>query len=206
MDGLGPMFLGTSRNTWCWIRDRTTLLLAVRTGHLGPTVFCPTDLGRSWQEATRLPASATGDPSQRSLNAVFWLAQGHSQRARCFVRRRFAARGSSGTEDGGDTWDPVSGWNDHTLWETWAVARREHARRVDAPLGDDPRSAHLYIGLSAGGVFESVDGGADWQPLNAGCLCDVPPDPEPEFARPVSPLIRAAAGPSLPTEPLRYLP
>ena len=40
---------------------------------------------------------------------------------------------------------------------------------------------HLYIGLSGGGVFESVDGGTDWKPLNAGCRRDFLPDPEPEF-------------------------
>jgi hypothetical protein len=29
-------------------------------------------------------------------------------------------------------------------------------------------------------VFESVDGGANWAPLNAGCAADFLPDPEPE--------------------------
>jgi len=46
----------------------------------------------------------------------------------------------------------------------------------------DPRDPnHLYLGLSGGGVFESVDGGADWAPLNAGCAADFLPDPNPEY-------------------------
>jgi hypothetical protein len=46
----------------------------------------------------------------------------------------------------------------------------------------DPRDPqHLYVGLSGGGVFESVDGGDDWAPLNAGCRADFFPDPFPEF-------------------------
>ena len=46
----------------------------------------------------------------------------------------------------------------------------------------DPRdAAHLYLGLSGGGVFESTDGGADWHPLNQGCAADFMPDPDPEF-------------------------
>jgi hypothetical protein len=46
----------------------------------------------------------------------------------------------------------------------------------------DPRDpAHLYIGLSSGGVFESVDRGANWAPLNQGVLALFAPVPDPEF-------------------------
>jgi len=37
-------------------RDRRTLLLAARTGHLGPTIFRSADGGKRWQEAERPPA------------------------------------------------------------------------------------------------------------------------------------------------------
>src|SRR4030095_12212382 len=37
-------------------RDRKTLLLAARTGHLGPTVFRSQDLGATWTEAKKPPA------------------------------------------------------------------------------------------------------------------------------------------------------
>jgi photosystem II stability/assembly factor-like uncharacterized protein len=164
-------------------RDRTTLLLAMRTGHLGPTVFRSKDLGRSWKEATRPPAFATGDPLQRSLNAVFWLTPGHSSEPDVWYAGG-SPQGLFRTEDGGDTWEPVSGWNDHKLWETWAewpVENTPDGSMLHSVIVDPRDPAHLYIGLSAGGVFESVDGGADWQPLNAGCLVTFAPDPEPEF-------------------------
>jgi len=46
----------------------------------------------------------------------------------------------------------------------------------------DPRDPkHLYIAMSSGGVFESVDGGADWKPLNRGVRADFLPQPTPEF-------------------------
>src|SRR5271168_4890854 len=52
----GPHFLG------CIIhhmvldpRDRKTLVVACRTGHLGPTVYRSSDLGKSWLEAERPP-------------------------------------------------------------------------------------------------------------------------------------------------------
>ena len=37
-------------------RDRKTILMAARTGHLGPTVFRSKDGGKTWKEATRPPA------------------------------------------------------------------------------------------------------------------------------------------------------
>ena len=37
-------------------RDGRTLLLAAKTGHLGPTVFRSSDFGRNWTEAKSPPA------------------------------------------------------------------------------------------------------------------------------------------------------
>src|SRR5437764_5308968 len=37
-------------------RDRQTIMMAVHTGHLGPTIFRSTDMGQSWQEASKPPA------------------------------------------------------------------------------------------------------------------------------------------------------
>src|SRR5262245_47338952 len=39
-------------------RDRRTMLMAARTGHLGPTVFRSADAGKTWKEASRPPAFA----------------------------------------------------------------------------------------------------------------------------------------------------
>jgi hypothetical protein len=39
----------------------------------------------------------------------------------------------------------------------------------------------MYIGMSGGGVFESVDKGSDWHPLNKGCAADFLPDQNVEF-------------------------
>ena len=180
----GLMFLGhVVQHMMLDPRDRKTLLLAMRTGHLGPTVFRSTDFGRSWHEATRPPAFATGDPLGRSLNAVFWLTPGHSSEPGVWYAGG-SPQGLFRTEDSGDTWEPVRGWNDHALWETWAewpVENTPDGSMLHSVIVDPRDPAHLYIGLSAGGVFESTDAGNDWHPLNAGCLATFFPDPEPEF-------------------------
>src|SRR5882757_4829841 len=53
----GPHFLGNMvHHVMLDPRDRRTLLLAAKTGHLGPTVFRSLDFGRTWKEAAKPPA------------------------------------------------------------------------------------------------------------------------------------------------------
>ncbi len=73
--------------------------------------------------------------------------------------------------DGGDTWEPVSGFNDHPQYRLWMGGEQDGT--PDGPklhsIIVDPRTpAHLYVGMSSGGVHESVDGGRRWTPLIAG--------------------------------------
>jgi hypothetical protein len=181
----GPMFLGHIANHLVLDpRDRRTLLLGASTGHLGPTVFRSTDLGRTWKEAGAPPAFPAGDSLGRSVNAVFWLTPGAASEPGVWYAGG-EPQGLFRSEDGGDTWTPITGWNDHPRWPEWAVwppidgtpsGPLLHSVNVDPR---DPR--HLYIALSSGGVFESIDGGADWKPLNGGVEANFLPDPEPEF-------------------------
>lgn len=180
----GPLLLGhVIQHAMVDPRDRTTLLVAARTGHLGPTVFRSTDLGATFTEASRPPAFTTGDRLERSVRSVFWLTPGHADEPGTWYAGG-SPQGLFRSEDGGDTWAPVDGWNDHPMWEAWCEWPEEntpdgsmlHSVNVDPR---DPR--HLYLGLSAGGVFESTDGGADWAPLNQGCHALFAPVPDPEY-------------------------
>ncbi len=66
-------------------RDRKTLLLSTRTGHLGPTIYRSTDRGRTWKEATKPPAYPKVPEAQSSggekgwvVDHTFWLTPGHA--------------------------------------------------------------------------------------------------------------------------------
>jgi photosystem II stability/assembly factor-like uncharacterized protein len=164
-------------------RNGTRLLAASSTGHLGPTVFRSDDLGASWNEATRPPAFRTGERLQRSVDKVFWLTPGHADDPDVWYAGA-VPQGLFRSDDGGDTWDPVDGWNDHPMWETWAEF--PHQGTPDGAMLHsvivDPRDPHhLYVGLSSGGVFETVDGGSDWHPLNRGVEAEFLPDPDAEY-------------------------
>lgn len=182
----GPAFLGhIVHHAVVDPRDRRTLLLATRTGHLGPTVFRSTDFGRSWQESTKPPAftKATDGRKSNVVEQVFWLTPGHADEPRVWYAGT-SPEGLFRSEDGGATWQPVSGWNDHPKWVRWTgdMAQRNPDGSPVHSILIDPRDArHMYFGTSSAGVFESRDQGATWDILNTGMRADFNPDPFPEF-------------------------
>ena len=165
-------------------REPDRILMAARTGHLGPTVFRSADGGETWTEASRPPAFRAGDVHGRAVRHVFWLTPGPPDEPGMWYAGA-SPQGLFRTGDHGDTWEPVDGWNDHPDWATWAEWPDVEGTPDGSMLHSiniDPRDRrHLYIGLSGGGVFESTDGGADWHPLNGGCAADFLPDPEVPF-------------------------
>jgi hypothetical protein len=178
-DLTGPQYLGhVIHHIVQDPRRAEVLLLGAKTGHLGPTVFRSTDRGRSWQEASRPPAfrpAAAGEPA-RAVDSVFWLSPGHAAEPDSWYAGSSPA-GLFRSEDAGDTWVPVAGFNDHPMRPLWAPGLGTPGGELLHSVLIDPRDPkHLYVGISIGGVFESIDGGKDWQPLNQGCAADFLPD------------------------------
>lgn len=180
----GPHFLGhIAQHVVLDPRGSGRMVAAMKTGHLGPTVFWSDDMGASWNEATRPPAFHTGEALGRALTTVFWLSPGHASEPGVWYAGG-SPQGLFITDDGGQTWAPVDGWNDHPLWSTWAEWPEQNTPDGSMlhSINVDPRDpGHLYVGLSSGGVFESTNRGADWNPINRGCLAGFNPDPDIEF-------------------------
>ncbi|MGZ5080420.1 MAG: glycosyl hydrolase [Usitatibacter sp.] len=182
----GPHFLGQVVNhALIDPRDGRTLLAAVKAGHLGPTVFRSEDFGASWREASAPPAFPKAAPGEtgESVSHVFWLAAAHAKEP----GRWYAGTSPQAlfvSDDAGRNWKGVAGFNQHPDRRKWIGGLQEappdggtlHSINVDPsnPL-------HLYMGCSAGGVFESRDRGATWAPLNRGCAADFLPDPKAEY-------------------------
>ena len=188
----GPHFLGNIvHHIMLDPRDGRTMLMAAKTGHLGPTVFRSTNFGKTWKEAAAPPAfpkaPAQGSEGQKGLvvDHVFWLTPGHASEAGVWYAGT-SPQGLFRSEDGGETWASVSGFNDHPMRLTWIGGLGDGT--PDGPKMHsvivDPRDAnHMYLGMSGGGVFESTDKGADWKPLNKGSRADFFPDPLPEYGQ-----------------------
>jgi photosystem II stability/assembly factor-like uncharacterized protein len=169
----GPHFLGhIVSHLLLDPRDGRTLLAAVRTGHLGPTIFRSTDLGRTWKEAARPPAfpKVPKGETGRVVDHNFWLTPGHGSEPNAWYVGT-SPQGLFRSEDGGVTWSPVDGLNDDPGIRK-ALGGLQDAPPDGAKLHSvivDPRDArHLYLAMSSGGVHESTDGGRSWSPLVQG--------------------------------------
>jgi hypothetical protein len=169
----GPHFLGHVINHLVLDpRDGRTLLAAAKTGHLGPTVFRSTDLGRSWKEAASPPAFPKAPEGERGrvVDHTFWLTPGHASEPNAWYAGT-SPHGLFRSEDGGVTWQPLAGLNDDPQYRTWMGGPQDgtpDGPKLHSIIVDPRDAAHLYLGMSSGGVHESVDGGRSWAPIVQG--------------------------------------
>ncbi len=174
----GPHFLGHSiSHLQLDPRDGRTLLAAAKTGHLGPTVFRSTNLGRSWKEARQPPAftqpisaQPAGGLPGRSVDHTFWLTPGHASERDSWYAGT-SPQGLFRSEDGGVSWTPLPAVNDDPQLREWMGSVQDGT--PDGPklhsIIVDPRDpSHLYFAMSGGGVHESRDGGHSWNTLIKG--------------------------------------
>ena len=168
----GPHFLGHIINHMMLDpRDGKTLLAAAKTGHLGPTIFRSTNLGRTWKEAAQPPAFApTGDKKGRAVDHTFWLTPGHISEPNVWYAGT-SPQGLFRSEDGGITWAPFSSINDDAQYRKWMGSVQDgtpDGPKMHSIIVDPRDSKHLYFGMSGGGVHESVDGGKTFKTLLQG--------------------------------------
>ncbi|WP_240745838.1 MULTISPECIES: glycosyl hydrolase [Cupriavidus] len=198
----GPTFLGhTIHHIVQDPREPSRMLMAARTGHLGPTVFRSADGGRNWTEATRPPAfdKAPEGETGRVVDHVFWLTPGHASEPGAWYAGT-SPQGLFRSTDHGATWESVPGFNNHPMWRNWTGGEQDgtpDGPKMHSVLVDPRDKRHLYIGMSSGGVFESTDAGADWKPLNRGSLALFLPDPNPEYGQDPHCVLQHPANPDI---------
>jgi hypothetical protein len=169
----GPHFLGhIIQHMVLDPRDGRTLLAAAKTGHLGPTIFRSTDLGKTWKEAKRPPAfdKATDGKPGRTVDHAFWLTPGHASEKDVWYAGT-SPQGIFRSEDGGVTWTSFSKINNDPTYIEWMGSVQDGT--PDGPklhsLIIDPRDPkHMYMAMSGGGVHESLDRGVTWKPMLDG--------------------------------------
>jgi len=174
-------------------RREGTMLAAVRTGHLGPTVYRSTDGGKTWKESEKPPrfrakedyanSALDADDARRNgltLDHVFFLAPGHVTQAGVW----FAGASPIGlfkSEDDGVSWDGVAGFNDNPLLAKWCynfAPGTPDGPKCHSVQVDPANSKRILVGLSGGGLFLSADEGASWRPVNGGVAMDFAPPKE----------------------------
>jgi photosystem II stability/assembly factor-like uncharacterized protein len=170
---------------------RTGILWAAADhGHWGAKLYCSADEGQTWTEkpAPRYPEGEiiTGgfpgeDPvrGQPAVLSYIWcIIPGPADRpGRIYIGTE--PGGLFQSDDNGESFQLVRGLWDHPSRDNWFGGGRDKPGLCALVI--DPRdSDHLYADISVGGVFESRDGGASWEPRNKGLNACYLPDPYPE--------------------------
>ncbi|MDH5579974.1 MAG: glycosyl hydrolase, partial [Betaproteobacteria bacterium] len=173
----GPHFLGHIVNHLVLDpRDGKTLLAAVKTGHLGPTIFRSTNLGRTWKESARPPAFAKvadgpdGKKNGRTVDHTFWLTPAHANEPKVWYAGT-SPQGLFHSGDGGESWELFSSINDDPQFRDWMGSVQDgtpDGPKLHSILVDPRDPAHLYFSMSGGGVHETLDRGRTWTPLVHG--------------------------------------
>jgi len=166
-------------------RDNRTMLMATRTGHLGPVIMRSTDRGRTWAESKLPPAFAKAPEGQagRAVDHTFWLSPGLPSQPGVWWAGT-SPHGLFRSQDGGVTWSGIEGFNRDLVGRIGTIGQETPDGAVTHSILVDPREPkHLYVGLSGGGSFESRDGGASWRALNRGVAATFLPDKDPEIGQ-----------------------
>jgi photosystem II stability/assembly factor-like uncharacterized protein len=153
----------------------------------GPAVWKSTDLGETWTHSSQGLAYQAGE---QPIKTVWSLAPG--------VGRLYAGVEPAGlfrSDDGGQTWTHIAGLRDHPSrpdWQPGGGGLILHSL-VLHPQDDK----QIWVGISAGGVFHTADGGETWEARNRGTRADFLPEGQnyPEHGQCVHCLVMAAGMP-----------
>ena len=132
----------------------------------GPAVWTSIDLGASWTHSSQGLAYPTGE---QPIKTVWSLAPCGG--------RLYAGVEPAGlfvSDDGGQSWAHVAGLRDHPSRPDWQPGG---GGLILHSLVRHPRDEkQIWVGISAGGVFYTADGGETWEARNRGTRADFLPD------------------------------
>ncbi|GAB3782439.1 WD40/YVTN/BNR-like repeat-containing protein [Nocardioides ungokensis] len=171
--------------------ERPRLLAGSSSSWLGPQVRRSDDLGATWQEtpggAVRFPEGAGA-----TVERIWQLVPG-AEPGVVFAGTEPGAVFRS--DDGGSTFALEQALWDHPHRPQWAAGFGGQAFHTVLPHPTDPRS--VTAALSTGGVYQTSDGGASWEPRNQGIRAEFLPEGQqyPEFGQCVHKITRHPARP-----------
>ena len=152
----------------------------------GPAVFRSPDLGETWTHSSAGLTYGEGGPD---VTRVWNVTPAHGA-----VYAGVEPAGLFRSDDKGATWTEMAGLRAHPSRPEWQPGNGGLICHTIIAHPADP--GHLWVGISAVGVFETTDGGVTWATRNTGVRADFYPGPAPEFGQCVHKVAMAAGKPA----------
>lgn len=130
----------------------------------GKHIYRTRDHGRSWQALREIPRHHAGEDAS-SIRHLWGIAPGADSEPQT-VYASIEPPGLFVSHDSGESWQALPAFNEHPSRASWSPAKGGLA--VHSICVDPRDRRRLYVALSAGGVYRSLDGGRSFAPVNRG--------------------------------------
>lgn len=185
-------YVDDRNNTW-WVG------LAHR--HWGEKLQRSTNQGKSWEDikSPKYPLNAKLGSGKPAVLKKIWCIHhaGFDQPNGIWLGTE--PGGLFYSKDNGDSFELVENlWNHPSRKDEnqWFGAGRDHPF-IHSIVVDPRDSKHLFIAVSCAGVFETKDGGINWQPKNKGLIAAYLPNPDVEVGHDPHMMIACDANPDV---------
>jgi photosystem II stability/assembly factor-like uncharacterized protein len=157
--------------------------------HFGPGLRASDDFGKTWTDKgnVHFPADAGA-----SLKRVWQIVPGRADEPEVlYCGTEPAALFES--RDGGESFSLVRGLWNHPHRAKWQPGGGGLGLHSILPHPADARQ--MWVAISTGGVYRTVDGGRSWRTAHKGVRAQFLPDPHPEFGQCVHKIARHPSRP-----------
>jgi photosystem II stability/assembly factor-like uncharacterized protein len=167
-------------------RDSARLIATANSSWFGSQLQISDDFGETWRD----PQSSLGfsEGSEKKVERLWHIEPGPDHQPG-MLYAGVAPAALFRSKDRGETWEEVSGLNDHATREKWSPGAG--GLMVHSIYLEQEGPGRAFVGISAAGVFRSDDGGTTWAPRNQGVLADFLPEHYPEVGQCVHHLVGA---------------
>ena len=167
--------------------------------HWGEKLYRSYDQGKHWEavKGPKFPEGTEVSPGKPASVKLIWSMShaGMEEKGSYFLGTEPGGLFKSDQIEEGFKLDKVL-WDHPSRIKHWFGGGRNHAG-IHSIIVDPQDSQHIYIGISCAGVFESLNGGEEWHPLNKGLRADYLPDPYVEVGHDPHLLLACASQPQI---------
>jgi photosystem II stability/assembly factor-like uncharacterized protein len=185
----GPHLPGMEINHAVFDRRTGNIFATANNPWFGSRVCFSKDFGQSWIDSEQSPSFTP--ESGLKLDRVWHIEPGREEESGVLYAG-VAPAALFRSDDGGSTWQEMKGLTSHPSRERWQPGAGGLC--LHTILLDPDNANRMWVGISAVGVFRTLDGGETWETVNKGVRAEFQPEKYPEFGQCVHDAVRTQDG------------